>query len=68
LFHNRRQGNSNQQVIQSPLSQSPQPFQEREMVEANYEHNMNQRRAIGDFIAYASPKDFTSIVRPTMND
>jgi len=30
--------------------------------------NQNQRRTIGDSITYMSPRDFTNIVRPTMNE
>jgi len=38
------------------------------MAEENQAQNQNQRRNIGNFITYASLKDFTSIVRPTMNE
>jgi len=30
--------------------------------------NQNQRRTIGDSITYMSPRDFTSIVRSTVNE
>jgi len=48
LFDNRRQGNPNQQVVQSPSSQSPQPFEEAEKEEVNQTQNQNQRRSIED--------------------
>jgi len=40
------------------------------MIETNQaqNQNQNQKRTIGDLIAYVSPRDFTRIVRPTMNE